>query len=258
MPVISIHNPLIQAVRKAARSSRPTADGMVLAEGPHLLREALGSAWRIEQVLCTDEARQRFPELLQHTSLPLTQLPSKVFASIATTETSQEVLTLLHPRRWSWEEITSRDGPIVVLDSIQDPGNAGTMIRSAEAFSSAGVILTEGCARASNSKLLRATAGSIFRVPFLEGISAAKITADLRRFEYLLYALSASGSTLLSDARFNRRCAVVIGNEGSGVSPELLASAHPLKIPTHRVESLNAASACAIALYEAARQRFAG
>jgi TrmH family RNA methyltransferase len=144
---------------------------------------------------------------------------------------------------------------VVVLDGVQDPGNAGTIVRSAEAFGAGGIVLLEGSVRVANGKFLRAAAGSIFRLPFLEAVERVEFIKRARSLGLTLYALAARGETSLQEADLRIPCALVVGGEGSGVSPELLAAGTVLSIPARKVESLNAAVAASIALFEAARQR---
>jgi len=144
---------------------------------------------------------------------------------------------------------------IVALDGMQDPGNAGTIVRSAEAFGASGVVLLEGSVRVPNGKFLRATAGSIFRLPLLESVTRTEFLEQVRSLGLPLYALTSRDGTSLRKANFRVPCALVVGGEGNGVSTELLGAASPLSIPARNVESLNAAIACSLALFEAARQR---
>jgi len=250
---------MLQAIRKAVRTGRPTPDGLIVAEGPHLLEEALRSAWRVERVLHTAEAESHFPDLLNAADGGTIALPSRAFSAIATTETSQGIVALLRPFRWTWHDVIG-SGPtlVVVLDTVQDPGNVGTILRSAEAFGATGVLLTEGCARSSNGKLLRAAAGSLFRLHFLEGLPHTEIVNHLIDSRLKVYALDSSGHSLLTETSFRDPCALVAGNEGSGISVELLRVSEKLRIATNHVESLNAGIACSIALFEAARQRNTG
>src|SRR5690348_12356669 len=118
----------LKDVGKAARSGRPTADGLIVAEGPHLLEEAQASTWSIEQVFCTEEASSRFRNLLENASV--TKVTTRAFASITTTETSQGVVSMLRPRHWTWRDVIAGRTLAVILDGIQDPGNAGTIVRS--------------------------------------------------------------------------------------------------------------------------------
>jgi TrmH family RNA methyltransferase len=134
---------------------------------------------------------------------------------------------------------------VVVLDGVQDPGNAGAILRAAEAFGATGAVFLHGTVSASNPKCLRASAGSAFRLPIV-----TEIPADLA-----LYAADPRAKLPVSQAHLGVACAIVIGGEGSGVRPELAARATGVKIPTTTVESLNAAVAAGILLYEARRQR---
>ncbi len=242
-------------MRDAATKGRPTPDGLIVAEGPHLLREALQSTWRVEQILCTAEARQKFPELLAKAGVAVTEVSARAFASITTTETPVGLLALLRPRGWVWEDVVSGRGLTVVLDAIQDPGNVGAIARSAEAFSASGLILANGCARISNGKVLRAAAGSLFRLPVLEQLPQEEIVVRLRSQKLPVYVLTADGERSLVNANFEIPGVIVIGNEGAGVSPAFLRNSVPIAIPTTVVESLNASIAASVALYEAARQR---
>lgn len=258
MEITSVRNPLLQTIRRAVKDGRATDDGFIVAEGPHLLEEAQRGTWRIAKVLATPAARSRHARLLQHLEADLVEVSARAFESTTGTEHSQGVLALLEPRAWNWTELNSRRTLIVALDGMQDPGNAGTIIRSAEAFGATGIVLLRGSAHVSNGKVLRASAGSIFRIPFLESVSIPEFLTNARTCELALYALEAHATTTVSGVDLSRPLALVAGNEGSGVSPELLTAAQPIAIPTGGVESLNAAIACSVALFAAQQQRAHG
>jgi len=255
-------NPQVQAVRKAAKSGRPTEDGLIVIEGPHLLEEAYGSSWRVERIFITPRGLERYASLLSGTrrgskQAEIVRVPQTVFHSISATEAPQDILALVRPKNWDWEDLTRSPGLIVVLDRIQDPGNAGTVVRSAEAFGGSGVVFLNGSARISNPKLLRATAGSVFRIPLLEGIEPIEMIQRLTQWKFALFALDAQGTNCVSEADFRQSCAIIAGNEGSGLAEEFRTIASHISIRTFRVESLNTAVACSVALYEASRQRAA-
>jgi TrmH family RNA methyltransferase len=231
-------------------------EGQIVIEGPHLVREVLRSRWRLEKVLVTPRGRERHEELLSKAAATeIVEIPTPAFESLAGTETSQEIMALVRPPGSAWTDCLTGGGLTVILDGIQDPGNAGTIVRSAEAFGVAGLVFLEGCVRIANGKFLRATAGSLFRLPYLEDTKHGDLVSHLRSANMKLFALTAQAKTPLSKADLRRPCAIVVGSEAHGVSPELLAYAEGLRIPTSRVESLNAGVACSIALFEAARQR---
>lgn len=260
MQLSSPNNPILKNIRRASKEGKPTDSGYIAIEGPHLLAEALqpNSKWTVQRIFTTSAALSRYAELLRDAAPKITEVSARALRSLSTTETTREIVALVRPPKWSWTDLRGEAGVILVLDGMQDPGNAGTLVRSAEAFGAAGVIFLEGCVRIANGKFLRATAGSIFRIPFLEGIAGREMIAENMASHLPLYALTADGSLLLGRIDFSRPCAVVVGSEGQGVSGDILAEAQTVAIPTSNVESLNAAVAGSIALFEAARQRVAG
>ena len=251
----STRNPVLQAIRRAAAGGRSTEDGLIVAEGPHLLEEALRGEWQVVQIFATARSRARYSQLLLRPQAEVVEVSERAMASASATESTQEVLALLRPRIWQWRDLVGPRALVLALDGIQDPGNAGTIVRSAEAFGASGVVFLKSCVRVANGKLLRAAAGSMFRLPFLEGIDLAEFLDETRLAGIRPYALTMGGSATLDDADLRSRCALVVGSEGAGISRELLMATQPVSIPTAKVESLNAAIACSIALFEVFRQR---
>lgn len=144
---------------------------------------------------------------------------------------------------------------VVVLDGVQDPGNAGAILRAAEAFGATGLVFLKGTVSPFNPKALRASAGSIFRVPLISGLDQDLARAAFEQKRLDIYAAAPDGDRKVDEVDLRRRFALVIGSEARGVSPRLRGAAFDLRIPTLGVESLNAAVAAGILLYEARRQR---
>jgi TrmH family RNA methyltransferase len=232
-----------------------TDEGLLVVEGPHLLEEALRSTWTVEQVFATAGALARESDLFARISAEVVEVAEKALASATDTEKTQGILSLVRPRFASWNELRSRTGLLVVLDGVQDPGNAGTIARSAEAFGAGAMILMTGSVHIANSKFLRASAGSVFRMPCLGAVTADELLENMNRFPMPLYSLTAGAGLPIDEADLTGNCALVVGSEGSGVSARLRAASSPIQIPTEHVESLNAGVACSLALYEASRQR---
>lgn len=256
MEISSARNPLVQKIRQAVFNGRPTDDGLIVAEGPHLFEEALRGSWPIVQAVTTAQGRIRHADLLERAGLEPIEVSARAFDSCADTQNSQHILALLQPRSWTWPDLLRSSSPlIVVLDGIQDPGNAGTIVRSAEAFGATGVVLLKGSAHVSNGKVLRASAGSIFRVPFLDDLEPSELTQHARAYSLSLYALDPSAHSPLIAADLTAPLMLVIGNEGKGVSPHIRDKATCLSIPTSGVESVNAAVAGSVALFAAHLQR---
>jgi TrmH family RNA methyltransferase len=256
--VTSAANPLLKDLRRAVARGGLTSEGFCVAESFHLLEEALRSDCRVAAVLASDSVKALVERHVGGLRGPRTiVLPDPLFQSIAATETSQGVIALVQPPEWTLEQIFRGRSMVVVLDGVQDPGNAGAIVRAAEAFSATGVIFVKGTVNPWHPKTLRASAGSLFRVPMVSGLDAALTRAALQQHRLDIYAaMPFTGSQMLAeDVDLGRRCALVIGSEGRGVSNELQSVAQDLAIPTAGVESLNAAVAASVLLYESRRQR---
>jgi TrmH family RNA methyltransferase len=259
-PLAGRHNPRLKELRQAFRRGELTPRGECAIEGVKLVEEALRSGQRLTSVFFSDSARSLADKLLQQLNARTDAhlLPNSLFASVVPSETPQGVAALVKLRPVTAAQILERSGsgPIVVAAGLQDPGNLGTILRSAEAFGAAGMFMTEGTVSPYNPKVLRGSAGSIFRLPFLQ-IPSGELIALLRQRGVRLLATSSHQGTPLPDARWKLPLAIFIGNEGSGLPRELMhqmqeAVVIPQAAP---VESLNAGVAASIVLYEAARQR---
>jgi TrmH family RNA methyltransferase len=254
--ISSSANSLLKEVRRSVSKGSPTADGFVVAESVHLLSEALRSGLDFKTVLAAESAQPGTAKLLRkHPDIPLRIVDERTFLSLASTENSQGVISLVRLPPWDLEALFRGRPLIIVLDGIQDPGNAGSIVRSSEAFGASGVIFLRGTVSAANPKTLRASAGSLFRLPFVQGLSRQQVSAEVRRRKLTLLAASAHAEDSLSELDLLAPTVIVVGSEAHGVSPELRTFAQPVRIPTAGVESLNASVAAAVILYEAARQR---
>jgi TrmH family RNA methyltransferase len=247
----SAKNPALKEIRKAIARGGLTERGLCVAEGFHLLEEALRGGLRIEAVFVTEDAQAAVTRLIGPKRITLVSEP--LFRTIASTETSQGVLALVRPPAWKLAQLFGPRPLIVALDGIQDPGNAGAIIRASEAFGASGVMLLKGSVDPYNPKALRASAGSTFRVPLIAALEATAFVEAARDLN--VYALLPGGDQFIHAADLTAGCALVIGAEGRGVSAQLREASRGLRIETHGVESLNAAMAAGIALYEAHKQR---
>jgi TrmH family RNA methyltransferase len=267
--VQSRQNARVRELRAAfIRSGREVSE-VIGIEGEHLIAEALRSGVRLRTVFVRRDLDRRDGSLrvLDRLSLPaavpIVELTAAVFDSAVETESPQGIAALMEIPRFSFAEALAGPKPLVVMTAaLQDPGNFGTLVRSAEAFGASGVIALPGTVSVWNSKALRASAGSAFRVPVIaEKPGPAFVALRERRIPvYAAVPASADGEAVpCSDVDLSAPAAILIGNEGSGLSAELLErTGQRIAIPTPGpVESLNAAIAASVLLYEAARQRAA-
>lgn len=256
------HNPRVKEVRQAFAHSERTEGGDCAIEGLRIVEEAIRSGLRFSTVLFRESAQnlaeRLLPQIGAHVETLL--LPDKVFDGAVSSESPQGVAALVRIREFSLDDVVERlpVGPVVALVGLQDPGNLGTILRSAEAFGSAGVIVGEGTVSPFNPKVIRASAGSIFRLPLvLAKTHGEEILANLRQAGVRLIATSSHKGTPIDQANLNGPAAVFIGSEGSGLPRSLMSQVDELVAIPHaaQVESLNAGVAGSIVLYEAARQR---
>jgi TrmH family RNA methyltransferase len=256
--ITSPANPLLKDLRRAIARGGLTDEGWCVAESFHLLEEALRSDRKVPVVLASESvaaALERQTSALRASRVVI--LPGNLFQSIAATETSQGVIAFVEPATWSIEQLFGGQSLVIVLDGLQDPGNAGAIARAAEAFGATGLMFVKGSVSPFHPKTLRASAGSLFRIPFVFGVDALAACAALKQSRADVYAAMPFTGTqqVARDVDFSRKCAIVIGGEGRGVNRELLEIAADIAIPTTGVESLNAAVAASVLLYEARMQR---
>ena len=254
------HHPLVKMVRGMARSGELRANDQVLLETPNLIEDALASGVAIPAVLVSSSASPAARKLLQ--TLPsqteIFQLASNLFASLATTENSPGILALAEAPVWEEADLFREKPPLlIVLAGVQDPGNLGAILRTAEAFGATGALLARGTVSPFNAKAVRAASGALFRLPVLQDLALAQLVSLLRGREVPLLASVARGGRLLQEAKEVRGpVAIAFGSEGAGLPPELEQAGISVSIPmTRQAESLNVAAAAAVILYEIAQQR---
>jgi len=257
--VESRQNTRVKELRAAFREASPNQQHEVAIEGMHLLEEAIRSGLRLSTVFFSESARERahklLPQLSSHTETLL--LPDEVFASAVLSETPQGVAALVRVGAFSLEQILATQPALVLVTAgLQDPGNLGTIARSGEAFGATGLLLGEGCVSPWNWKAVRASAGSLFRLPTVK-VQLTDALREIKSRGLRIVATSSHKGTAVWDADLRGPLALVIGGEGAGVPRNVLAQVDDvIAIPqSSKVESLNAAIAASILLYEAAKQR---
>ncbi len=256
---IGLRHPLLKTIRKGVQKGALTDEGFAVAESFHLLEEALRAELEIAAIVVSESVRSTVESRVKGlNSVQIYRLPDRDFDELASTENSQGVISLVRPPTWTLDQLFRGTALVIVLDGLQDPGNAGTIVRSAEAFGATGVLALKGTVNLHNPKCLRAAAGSLFRLPCVQGVEMEMACAALAQRKVDCYATVPQGGKSIYQADLSAKTALIIGSEGRGVSQRLRDSAIDLVIPTTGVESLNAAIAASILLYEARRQRSAG
>src|SRR5271165_2389444 len=257
--VSSRQNSRVKELRRLFHEAAASEKGEVAIEGMHLVEEAIRSGLRLSTVFFAESARERahklLPQLSAHAEALL--LPDDVFASAVPSETPQGIAALVRPKSFALDDMFSPPPALLVVTAgLQDPGNLGTIARSAEAFGVTGLLLGERTVSAWNWKAMRASAGSLFRLPTLK-VELATTLAEVTARGVRLLATSSHKGTPITEVDLRGPVALLIGGEGGGVPKDVLAQAdETVAIPqSARVESLNAGVAASIILYEAQRQR---
>jgi len=263
MPVRVIEskqNARLKELRKALAAPGTEAGSLAGIEGPKMLEEALRAGLCLTTVFVAQDSERLIEALHVPPETEILQLPRKLLDAALATETPQPVAALIEPPQWTWENVLGlrrRAAPlVVVLAGIQDPGNLGTILRSAEAFGATGIVSLPGTVSAWNPKAVRASAGSILRMPLI-ATTAEECFPRLHRGDVTILATVPFRAKAANEVNLAKPAALMIGNEGKGIPGDLLARADALvTIPCPGpVESLNAAVAASVLLYEAARQR---
>ena len=249
-------NARVRQLRAAFQGHARLSGGMVAIEGDHLLEEALRSGMVLKTVFVSE--RRDAPKMVPR-GAEVMRLTEEVFGSVVETQSPQGVAALLVPPVWVVKDVMGEGAPLILIAvGLQDPGNLGTLVRSAEAFGATGVLTTPGTVSAWNQKALRASVGSVFRVPVVAA-TASDVEELKERGVRLIAAVGSDGADVIAaqEMDFTAGCAVMVGNEGSGLAAEWMEICDArVTIPCPGdVESLNAAVAGSLLLYEASRQR---
>lgn len=257
----SATNSLVKVFRRALAEG-VTHDGWLCGEGPHFLEEALkpGSRATVRSVLVSAAAANKHTELLGRipAESELAQLPDRLFHQIAGTRTPQGVAAIVELRAVDLKAVAaSRNAILVIACGLQDPGNMGTIIRSADALGASAVVALAGTVNPFNPKSVRSCVGSIFRMPVIAGVKPEPVFKLLRDSGVRILGTDPRGTVALSSANLHGSIALLVGQEAAGLPPEISREADELlRIPIRaEADSLNAAMATGIFLYEIARQR---
>jgi RNA methyltransferase, TrmH family len=261
MEITSPANSQLKWARRIRDSREP---GLIFVEGVRLANECLKSSLKLHSAFYLAKKKSQLVEVLrelERRKCPLIETALSAFKAISDTVTSQGLIVIAHePQRRLDDVFTVTDGMqplIIALDQIQDPGNVGVIIRSAEASGASGAVVLTGTSSPFSPKALRSSMGSAFRFPLAEAIDVGTaIEAALSR-QLTLVAADARATRAYTDYDWSEPTLIFFGNEGKGVSPEILdACAITVRIPIlPSVESLNVSTAAAVMLFEAARQR---
>ncbi|MFL6137945.1 MAG: TrmH family RNA methyltransferase [Frankiaceae bacterium] len=255
--------PRVAAARRLARRAMRQAERRFLVEGPQAVAEALAEPGAVVEVFATAEAGERVAALVAaagSAGLPVQLVSGEVMSSLAQTVTPQGIVAVARFRDVPLAEIVALPPRLVaVLAAVRDPGNAGTVLRAADAAGADAIVLTDASVDPYNGKCVRASAGSLFHLPFAVGVPARLAVAELRAAGLAVLAATGAGGididALEAAGELAGPTAWIFGNEAWGLPDDLLGLADKaVRVPIHgRAESLNLATAATVCLYASAR-----
>ena len=277
--ITSRHNPIVKEVRELKKRAARDTLGLAFVEGVRLVGEALTSRASIRSILMSESFSRgdRCGDIVKQAAamrIGIFTLSDRVFGTLSDTLNPQGLLAVIDMFNYVLADVSARDatpGRLLILDHITDPGNAGVMLRTAEAAAFSGVILSEGSVDIYEPKTLRATMGAVFRIPFIRGADLTQTLNTLKRDGFFIYAAAAPPADgVLSGGNNPTDCfrgelnggdiAIIVGSEAFGVCRELIEMCDGvLTIPMRGgAESLNAGIAAGILMYEFVRRDIAG
>lgn len=252
-------SPLHTTIRDLHRQKGRERRGLTLAEGVRLVEEAVGASGTIESVVYSpalekNERGQALLASLTAAGIEVEKVPDAELDRLADTQHPQGIIAVVRAPRWALKDIKVKMGPVLVLDGVQDPGNTGTILRTALGLGAAGIIALPGTVEVTNPKVLRGSMGAVFRLPWVS-LSAEELLSWAMTQKVTLLTAAVDGEPITA-MPVKSPVAIVLGNEGAGLSPALARAGTPVSIPIHQgTESLNVAVAAGILLYEVTRVR---
>jgi TrmH family RNA methyltransferase len=253
----------IKYLHSLSQKKARQAEKKFILEGWRALKEVLQSSFHVELVVVlpqyfNDPDYQKILTQIHERRISVKEITERELKKVADTVHSHGVIALVHQQPALLDDsLLRRTGLIVAADAVSDPGNIGSILRSADWFGADAVLLGSGCVELYNEKVIRSTVGSIFHIPIVENVDLPSVLSRLRKKEFFVAVASGDGKQTYTDVAYKRKNVLVLGNEAHGVAKEVKAVADVvMKIPKYgKAESLNVGVACGIILAQARQGR---
>lgn len=265
--ITSENNPLIKDIKSLKIKKYREQNRLFFIEGIKFIEEALTSDEDIKSIIISETVQKdgKIQGIIhkikqKERKTRLYSVPDNILKQLSDTETPQGIIAVVKMKNYDLVEIMNRNKKnnlFVILDAVQDPGNMGTIIRTADAADFDAIIATKGCVDFYNPKVLRSTMGSIFHIPVINANDLSQLITNLKSKSIKIYASHLNAQKYFYDLDMSKDTAIIIGNEANGISDQTASLADELiKIPMPgKAESLNASIAAGILIYETVRQR---
>jgi TrmH family RNA methyltransferase len=249
MIISSVQNLLLKNVLKLREKKFRDQSGLFIVEGQKQIKE-ITEKWNIKQVFISEKCKNAVINFKN----PII-VSERLFNKISMTQSPQGIIAIVEKKQYDIEKLLKYSGFFIILEDIQDPGNLGTIIRSADAFNAKAIFVSKGSADVYSDKTIRATMGAIFHLPVIDNVNIGNILALLKREKFTIFAASLKGKKYLNNTKIPNKSVFLIGNEGTGLKNETEKLADELiKIYMHgNSQSLNVAIATSIIMYEMTR-----
>jgi TrmH family RNA methyltransferase len=249
MIIESAQNKIFKEALALKDKKKRDESGLFLVEGKKQISE-IPADWNIKQIFVSKDYREKADEK------NVFILPKKLFNKLASTQSPQGIIAQVEKKKYNINEIIKNNGFFIILETIQDPGNLGTIIRSARAFGAKGVFVSKDSADIYSDKTARSSMGSLFNIPVIDGADCLALISEMKKENIKILAASLKGKEFKGNEILKGKTALIIGNEANGIKPETQKAADALiKIPMKNgTESLNAAIAASILMYEAMKK----
>ena len=255
--ITSTSNPQVKNLLQLQKKSKVRNEEQVfIVEGLRMFMEVPQD--QVKKVYVSESLYNKKKEELHLERFPVEVLADKVFQHVSDTKTPQGILCVVKQRKYEIEDLISKENPhFIVLDNLQDPGNLGTIVRTAEGAGVTAVFMSNDCVDIYNPKTIRSTMGSIYRVPFVYVENVTDVIRQMKEHGIRTYATHLAGELAYDEPDYRTPSAFFVGNEGNGLRDQVAELADTyIKIPmAGQVESLNAAIAATVVMFEAGRQR---
>jgi TrmH family RNA methyltransferase len=264
--ITSSSNQHIKLIKSLKDKKTRNEKGLFFIEGTRFFEEALSESVLsqveivdvfISENISINMIMSEIEKYKYTKKLNIHTITEKIYKDISDTQSPQGILATIKIKKWTINDILNRGDLILILESIQDPGNLGTIIRTADAAGFSGIIASKGTVDLYNPKVLRSTMGSVFRMPYYQTDELKESCKELKNVGIKIYGTHLDAKCSIYEANLNKNVAIIVGNEGAGMSGELMNICDSLiKIKMlGRTESLNASVAAGIVVYESLRQR---
>ncbi len=255
--IVSAQNPLIKAAVELKLKKYRTQREEFLVEGLRSVQEVLTSGWEIVEVFFADAIGSEIIATLRTNNVPCYHVNQAIIERLTDTQNPQGIVAVVKMQNSTITDLVGLSGLLLVLDEVRDPGNVGTIIRTADAAGACGVVLLQDCADIYSPKVVRATMGSIFHLPIVTDVDKAMFCQWCAKENWPLWVSSLEGGTDIYDIAWEAKVAVLVGNEANGASAQMLKAAQKkVYIPMQgKAESLNVAIAAGIFLFEGAHKQ---